>query len=280
MKQNKFIDFLKKNFQFNKDNTENIINLTTTDTSINQKYESDFEQSHFSDSDYEISIKKKNIIEKKTKVKYEDGKKNLERKKISNLKKIFHSKDLSENFNKSDFIDDIEHLKNQRDNVIQMKETNNDRKIHNHIESNYNLSNKKCLFYNMKNYHEIIQENVFEVLPLTFHLQNGLLDPEYKNFIKIFKSIEEDKKLLNIWIIKPGELTNRGCGIEVCNNLDDIDEILSRNEFHPNGKQKTYIVQKYIEKPLLYNKRKFDIRCYILITNSNGIFKGIINIYF
>ena len=34
------------------------------------------------------------------------------------------------------------------------------------------------------------------------------------------------------------------------------------------------LIQKYMENPFLYNKRKFDIRCYILITTVNGIVKG------
>lgn len=38
--------------------------------------------------------------------------------------------------------------------------------------------------------------------------------------------------------------------------------------------KKTFIVQKYMEKPLLYNKRKFDIRCYILMTSINNKFKA------
>lgn len=37
---------------------------------------------------------------------------------------------------------------------------------------------------------------------------------------------------------------------------------------------KTFIVQMYIDKPLLYNERKFDIRHYMLITNLYGVTKA------
>ena len=32
-----------------------------------------------------------------------------------------------------------------------------------------------------------------------------------------------------------------------------------------NRTNKTFIIQKYIDHPLLYHKRKFDIRCYMLL---------------
>lgn len=38
--------------------------------------------------------------------------------------------------------------------------------------------------------------------------------------------------------------------------------------------KKSYIIQKYIEKPLLINKRKFDIRVFALFTTINGCQKG------
>lgn len=73
---------------------------------------------------------------------------------------------------------------------------------------------------------------------------------------------------MNAWIIKPGEDTNRGCGIQVSNNLSEIQDILG--EELAKRTSRTMIVQKYIEKPLLVNGRKFDIRCYALLTSING----------
>ena len=40
------------------------------------------------------------------------------------------------------------------------------------------------------------------------------------------------------------------------------------------GRKRTYIIQKYMEKPLLYKNRKFDIRCYALTTTVNGNLQG------
>lgn len=74
----------------------------------------------------------------------------------------------------------------------------------------------------------------------------------------------------NTWIIKPGENTNRGNGIEVCKTMNQIKTIMNRT----TKENRTYIIQKYIDYPLLVHKRKFDLRCFGMLTSINGSLKG------
>ena len=77
-----------------------------------------------------------------------------------------------------------------------------------------------------------------------------------------------------MWILKPGEFSNRGNGITVCHFLDEINLRLKSKERSSDGALRTFIIQKYIEKPLLYKSRKFDIRHFMLVTCFNGVFKA------
>lgn len=78
----------------------------------------------------------------------------------------------------------------------------------------------------------------------------------------------------NIWIVKPGELTNRGNGITVIDEVYELDAIMKSEGKHDNGTEKTFIVQLYIDRPFLYKRRKFDIRHYMMISQLNGVFKA------
>ena len=68
----------------------------------------------------------------------------------------------------------------------------------------------------------------------------------------------------NLWIVKPGFL-NRGHKIQVFDNFDDIMNYMNKSEIE------RWVVQKYIENPLIINSKKFDIRLWIVVTSWNPL---------
>jgi hypothetical protein len=142
-------------------------------------------------------------------------------------------------------------------------------KLHNKLEYNYCLTNKKGLYQTMKTFYELRNEDIFNKLPITFNV-SSVDCPEFSKFLQMFQLFEGKKNgfFKNIWIVKPGEFTNRGTGITVCKSLEEILMIVRP------AADKTFILQKYIENPLLINKRKFDIRCYAMMTSINGVIQG------
>lgn len=95
-----------------------------------------------------------------------------------------------------------------------LKQSSKDtRLIYNKLEDNYHLANKKALFMNVSNYYKALGYDPFDVaIPLTFHIKSQT-DPEYSRFEKMFNKYQSDRSNQNIWIIKPGENSNRGVGI-------------------------------------------------------------------
>ena len=85
----------------------------------------------------------------------------------------------------------------------------------------------------------------------------------------------------NYWIVKPAAGSNQGDGIRVLGGDDVVEQlqriISSGGEDDVQGgrggnrgwKQFGWIVQKYIERPLLVHGRKFDLRCYVLLVLEN-----------
>mmetsp|Transcript_5589 Transcript_5589/g.5104 ORF Transcript_5589/g.5104 Transcript_5589/m.5104 type:complete len:138 (+) Transcript_5589:303-716(+) len=67
-----------------------------------------------------------------------------------------------------------------------------------------------------------------------------------------------------MWLVKPGD-KSRGRGIKVLRGFDNILQYIKTT------KGRSFVVQKYIENPLILVKKKFDIRQWVLVTDWNPL---------
>lgn len=83
-------------------------------------------------------------------------------------------------------------------------------KIYGRMDQNHHLANKKCLFYSLQEYYAQQGRCVFKdkVFPVTFHIKDGVDDPEFMKLALCFDEFPD-----SVWILKPGENSNRGTGI-------------------------------------------------------------------
>ena len=172
--------------------------------------------------------------------------------------------------------------------------------IVNHFEFHSEISNKKNLFINLLRYCEYNHINLFSFYPLTIilYFKKEFCLEQLEGFKQIYldlpkliegQSKEEDLKSYtdyfranlvkrvgnkqkiiiprsnyvgkNTWLLKRTNL-NRGRQIKIFSDLKSILNEIEESKTRYNH----LIIQKYIEAPLLYNNRKFDIRIWVLFT--------------
>jgi tubulin--tyrosine ligase len=134
-------------------------------------------------------------------------------------------------------------------------------RIHNHFDGNGWLCTKRGLCQQMTALYFSQGRDPFGATPLTFIVrEDGTSDPEFPRFRQAFDALDSEAGQ-RTWLTKPGEWSNRGCGIKIFN---DADEVAQRVD----TKKKVWVIQKYIERPLLIHKRKFDIRAYCLVVQE------------
>ena len=153
----------------------------------------------------------------------------------------------------------------------------------NHFESTRGITTKTGLIRTLQNYyanHEAAKEagyTVFDTTPTTFIIskvsdedQINLLMHRYKEIARGGSQRERvpvKHCQQNMWLVKPASL-NQGRGIEIFRNMRDISEFI----YSKNPQTKSWVVQKYVEHPFLFNGRKFDIRVWAIVTDDFRVY--------
>eukprot|EP00397_Hematodinium_sp_SG-2012_P012824 GEMP01013006.1.p1 GENE.GEMP01013006.1~~GEMP01013006.1.p1 ORF type:complete len:657 (+),score=120.69 GEMP01013006.1:247-2217(+) len=138
---------------------------------------------------------------------------------------------------------------------VSLKGTIREPMVHNHFEGNGHICSKRGLCESWIALFKSQGLDPFDTVPLTFVVRS-VEDAEFGHFAKAYTTCAESQQC--VWIVKPGDFSNRGAGIRIYNSIEEI-----RNRIQ--SKEKCWVVQKYLERPLLVNKRKFDIRAYCLV---------------
>ncbi|KAL4469542.1 hypothetical protein ABPG74_004795 [Tetrahymena malaccensis] len=225
--------------------------------------------------------------------------------KRQNWDEIKSTQDEKRSIKNSDFIWSSQNFHYKIFSIIEDLELEQQQKLLiNHFETNKSMCTKNGLIKSLRNYyqHNLQSSNqfillsifihimylseslkigqvgysVFHTTPTTFIVKQGFEDIEFQKFLAKYKAFENGKFetelipmkhcIQNLWLIKPGN-QNQGRGIVIYKNQNEII-----NFFQNKLNQQQWIIQKYIEKPLLYKNRKFDIRMWALITCKNEIF--------
>ncbi|BFZ08443.1 hypothetical protein BsWGS_11482 [Bradybaena similaris] len=116
----------------------------------------------------------------------------------------------------------------------------------------------------IKWYYQLVQEEgTFSHIPLNLAKQCESLTRRLASHCPQF----EMDGVRNVWMVKPGA-KSRGRGIMCFEKLEDMLKLVSTQVVKKDGK---YVVQKYIERPLLIYNTKFDIRQWFLVTDWNPL---------
>lgn len=148
----------------------------------------------------------------------------------------------------------------------------------NHFRNGRELCRKDLMAKNMKRRRRALEKEgrleegaAYNFIPTTF-----VLPKEYSMFV------EEFKKVGGVWIMKPIG-SAQGKGIFLFTRLSEISEwktdyksIKGTNATSGRGKEdekevEAYVVQRYLQYPLLIGGKKFDMRLYALVTSFSPL---------
>jgi len=148
------------------------------------------------------------------------------------------------------------------------------RQLVNRLQDHREICTKTRLAINLQEYAKKANLDVNTIIPTTYVLEGGgdkgarQLRDKKDEFDKAANGEGKGTKHLkgDIWIVKPGG-RNRGIGIEVMKGFNAVDNFIKKQLTSSQ-----WVVQKYLEDPMLIHKCKFDIRQLILVGHDQKVY--------
>jgi len=143
----------------------------------------------------------------------------------------------------------------------------------NHIKGTKCIARKAQLYQTLHSYCVSKSIPTSDILPQTLIIsaKEGL-----ENVKRRVHDLVDAEGADGVWILKPGEFTNRGAGIRMSfgveQTIQNCTEMIidACKSMSTRDEENHVVVQRYLKNPLLFKGRKFDIRCYALVTKYFG----------
>ena len=127
---------------------------------------------------------------------------------------------------------------------------------YNHFPCTFQLGRKDHLYKHIK-YYKRLFPNLYNFLPSTY-----IVPTDSTNFENDFKKYRKA-----IWIVKPVNMS-RGRGVHILRGESEYKFLLKKS-LNLNISQ--FLISRYIDKPHIINKKKYDLRIYVLIASFSPL---------
>lgn len=134
--------------------------------------------------------------------------------------------------------------------------------IINHLRGLKYIAKKVLLFETIETFCKASQMDPLSIIPKTYVIRGDAFETDLKKLLTA--KVTSEGGFSTPLIIKPGENSNRGQGISMAYNTIDT-RTLCEELIESRGEDSNLIIQDYITNPLLFKRRKFDVRCYGLV---------------
>ena len=127
---------------------------------------------------------------------------------------------------------------------------------YNHYPTTFQLGRKDNLYKHFKYFKRLFPE-LYNFVPSTY-----IIPSDGRNFENSYK---KNRKAL--WIVKPVNMS-RGRGVHILKDEAEFKFLLKKSK-SLNITQ--YLISRYIDKPHLINKKKYDLRIYVLVASFSPL---------